>query len=323
MTHDHHRYDGLGRGRSHAGHGHGGLAAPDASERRIVAALAITLGFMVVEAAGGWLANSLALIADAGHMLTDSAALALALLAARLARRRSDARRSYGYARVPVLAAFVNGVALLAVVVWIAYEAARRLTDPDPIDAPLMMVVAALGLVANIVSFRILQGGSREDLNLRGAALHVMGDLLGSVGALAAAGVILATGWTPIDPILSVLVSLLVLRSAWSILSEATHVLLEGTPDLLSAAALGDALVGPVAGIEGVHHVHAWMLTPGKPIVTLHARLAAGTDSDRAIRAVEAVLRERFGVTHTTIQVEFGDCAEPPCDDAPAVVRTA
>ncbi|MGO1079894.1 cation diffusion facilitator family transporter [Inquilinus sp. CA228] len=307
--HDHAAHDhGPGHGH-HPGHHHGVPEGAD-GERRLMIALAITAGFMLVEAAGGWIANSLALLADAGHMLTDAAALALAWLAARMARRPRDARRSYGYGRVQVLAAFANGIVLLAVVVAIVVEAAGRLTAPAPVEGGLMIVVAAAGLAANLVAFRVLQGGDRGNLNLRGAALHVMGDLLGSVGALAAGAVILLTGWTPIDPILSVLVSLLVLRSAWVILRESGHVLVEGSPDRIDEAVLAAAILAEVPAVIDVHHVHAWTLTPDRPLVTLHARLREGADSDQAIGAVIRLLRDRFGVDHATVQAEFEVCAD-------------
>jgi cobalt-zinc-cadmium efflux system protein len=307
--HDHVAHDhGPGQGH-HAGHQHGLPEGAD-GERRLLIALAITAGFMLVEAAGGWIANSLALLADAGHMLTDAAALALAWLAARMARRPRDARRSYGYGRVQVLAAFANGIVLLAVVVAIAVEAAGRLAAPAPVEGGLMIGIAAAGLVTNLVAFRVLQGGDRGNLNLRGAALHVMGDLLGSVGALAAGAVILLTGWTPIDPILSVVVSLLVLRSAWAILRESGHVLVEGAPDRVDEAVLAEAILAGVPAVIDVHHVHAWTLTPDRPIVTLHARLREGADSDQAIGAVTRLLRDRFGIDHATVQAEFEVCAD-------------
>ncbi|WP_437376417.1 cation diffusion facilitator family transporter [Inquilinus limosus] len=322
MPHDHppgeapHPH-GSAAGHDHAAHDHGpgrrhhhGMPEGADGERRLLAALAITAGFMLLEAAGGWIANSLALLADAGHMLTDAAALALAWLAARMARRPRDARRSYGYGRVQVLAAFANGIVLLAVVIAIVVEAVGRLAAPAPVAGGLMMGIAAAGLVANLVAYRVLQGGDRTNLNLRGAALHVLGDLLGSIGALAAGAVILATGWTPIDPILSVLVSLLVLRSAWAILRESGHVLVEGTPDRIDEAALTEAILAGVPAVIDVHHVHAWTLTPGRPIVTLHARLREGADSDQAVGAVTRLLRDRFGVDHATVQAEFEICAD-------------
>ena len=301
--------------RDHSGHDHGaghhhGLPQGADGERRLLVALAITAGFMLVEAGGGLIANSLALLADAGHMLTDAAALAMAWLAARMARRPRDARRSYGYGRVQVLAAFANGIVLLAVVVAIVVEAVGRLAAPAPVEGGLMMWIAAAGLIANLVAFRVLQGGDRSNLNLRGAALHVMGDLLGSIGALGAGAVILLTGWTPVDPILSVLVSLLVLRSAWTILRESGHVLVEGSPDRIDEAVLAEAILAGVPAVIDVHHVHAWTLTPDRPMVTLHARLREGADSDRTIGAVTRLLHDRFGIDHATVQAEFEICAD-------------
>ena len=193
---------------------------PARNERRVLAALCLTGVFMLVEAAGGLLSGSLALLADAGHMLTDTAALALAWVAFRTSRRPADPRRSYGYHRLQVIAAFVNGAALAAIVAWIAFEAIGRLLEPRPIDGPLMLAVAAVGLLVNISAFLILHGADRDNLNVRGAILHVVGDLLGSVATLAAAGVILATGWTPIDPMLSLLVAVLILRSAWALVRD-------------------------------------------------------------------------------------------------------
>jgi len=287
------------------------------SPKPLVIALLITTGFMVIEVIGGLLTNSLALLADAGHMLTDAAALGFAWAAARLARRPVDARRSYGYGRVQVLAAFVNGLVLIAVVAGIAYGPAQRLFAPAPVDGGVMLAVAAAGLAANIAAFLVLHGGDRRNLNLRGAALHVAGDLLGSLGALVAGLVLLTTGWTPIDPILSVAVALLVLRSAWAIIREAGHVLVEGTPDRIEAAALRAAILAGVPEVIDVHHIHAWSLTPERPIVTLHARLRAGSDSDRAVAATVRLLKERFAVDHATVQVEYELCADLAPGPAP------
>ncbi|NIM28884.1 MAG: cation diffusion facilitator family transporter [Gammaproteobacteria bacterium] len=270
----------------------------------------ITAGFMAVEAAGGLLAGSLALLADAGHMFTDTAALAFAWLAFRLARRPADAERSYGYHRFQVLAAFLNGVVLIAIVVWIVAEAVERLREPVEILGGLMLAVAVIGLLANVVAYVILHGGSRDNLNVRGALLHVMGDLLGSAAAIVAALVIIATDWKPIDPILSVLVALLILRSAWALVRQSTHVLLEGTPSEIDVSELKAALVENVPEIDDVHHVHVWTLATGKLVMTLHAHVTEGSDSQRALRSIHSICRERFGVTHVTVQIEHGRCAD-------------
>lgn len=270
----------------------------------------LTGGFMLAEVAGGILSGSLALLADAGHMLTDTAALALSWFAFRISRRPAEARHSYGHHRVQVLAAFINGSALIGVAAWIALEAVQRLLAPVPILGGMMLAVALLGLLVNIAAFLILNAGSRENLNVRGAALHVLGDLLGSVAALVAAGVILTTSWTPIDPILSVLVALLVLRSAWMLVRRSWHVLMEGTPEGLDIALLRAELAAAVPGVVDVHHVHVWSLTPERSLATLHATLAEGADHDEALCRLQQALAERFGLHHATIQLERGHCTD-------------
>ncbi|WP_291718885.1 cation diffusion facilitator family transporter [Magnetospirillum sp. 64-120] len=211
----------------HVGHDH---AHPQSNERRVLWALLLTGGFLLAEVIGGILSGSLALLADAGHMVTDAAALGLSFAAFRASRRPATLRHSYGLHRFQVLAAFVNGAALIGIAVWIVIEAISRLSQPVPVLAGPMMAVAATGLMVNIVCFLILHGGDQNNLNMRGAALHVMGDLLGSLAAIAAAAGILWTGWTPIDPILSVVVALMILRGAWRLAGNAFHVLMEGAP---------------------------------------------------------------------------------------------
>lgn len=271
-------------------------------------ALLLTGGFMVAEVVGGVVSGSLALLADAGHMLTDAAALGLSLAAFRASRRPVTLRHSYGQHRFQVLAAFLNGAALVAIALWIAIEAAQRLVHPVPVLGGTMLVVAGLGLVVNVAAFAILHGGDRENLNMRGAALHVLGDLLGSVAAIVAAGVIMATGWTPIDPILSVLVAVLVLKSAWMLVSRSWHVLMEGAPAGVDVEALKTELAAAVPGVADIHHVHLWMLTPDQPVVTLHASIGPGCDHDDALRGLQAALAARLGRVHATIQVERADC---------------
>jgi cobalt-zinc-cadmium efflux system protein len=268
---------------------------------------------MAVEVVGGILSGSLALVADAGHMLTDAGALALSWFALQAAGRAPNQRRSYGYHRFQVLAAFINGGVLIAVSAWIVVEAVRRLFEPDEVLGGLMFGVAAAGFLANAVCFLILHGGSRENLNMRGALLHVLSDLLGSAAAMAAAVIILLTGWTPIDPILSILVALLILRSAWDLVRRSWHVLMEGTPEGFDPEELKRDLIAAVPGVEDIHHVHVWALTPERPLVTLHARVADSLDHDTALRRLHARLAERFGLQHATIQVERGDCA---CQDS-------
>ncbi|MBL8668282.1 MAG: cation diffusion facilitator family transporter [Rhodospirillales bacterium] len=297
------------------GHDHrhdptGGARTTGDGEQRVFWALLITGSFMVAEVAGGIISGSLALLADAGHMLTDTAALALSWYAFRVSRRPSTPLHSYGQHRFQVLAAFVNGATLIGIAAWIAIEATRRLFAPVEILGGTMLVIAVLGLAANIAAFVILHRGDRENLNVRGAALHVLGDLLGSAGAIVAAVVILLTGWTPIDPILSVLVALLIVRSAWSLISKSWHVLMEGTPPDQDIALLRTELVRSVDGVRDVHHVHVWSLTPERRLITLHANIAQDADHDKVLHRLQDVLAERFGLSHATIQIERSGCTD-------------
>ncbi|MBB3952759.1 cation diffusion facilitator family transporter [Aureimonas jatrophae] len=307
MSQHDHAHDHSGHGHDHHDHAHG------ASERRLLIAAGLTGVFMVVEAAGGWLSGSLALLADAGHMLVDFAGLLLALFAARLARRPADARRSFGYDRFSVLVAYTNGLVLFAIAGFILYEAWERLADPAPVLAGPMLAVAIAGLLVNIGAFFALHGGDAEDLNLRGALLHVLGDLLGSVAAILAAIVIFATGWTPIDPILSVLVCLLILGNAARLVRQSAHVLLEGAPAGVDGPAVARHLETSVPGVADVHHVHVWMLTPQRRAATLHACVADGAAEDTVVR-IKTELRERFAIGHATVEIERGACADAGSD---------
>lgn len=295
-------------------HVHGG-----GSEQRIFWAMVLTGGFMVVEVAGGLAAGSLTLMADAGHMLTDTIALGMAWAAFRVSRKPNDYRRTYGYHRFQVLAAFVNAVTLFVIVGGIAFEAVRRLIAPVEVMGGLMFAVAVAGLVTNIVIFVILRGGDRENLNLRAAVLHVIGDLLGSVAAVVAAVVIFETGWMPIDPLLSLLVSALVLRSAWFILRHSAHILLEGTPDWLDVEELKNSLATAVPAVKNIHHVHAWMLTSERPLVTLHASVAPGADYSDTLKRIHEFLEKTYDVSHATVQIEPDD----QCVDDAMVHRRA
>jgi cobalt-zinc-cadmium efflux system protein len=270
----------------------------------------LTAGFMFVEVLGGIFSGSLALLADAGHMLTDTASLFIAWLAARLALRPADTLRSYGYHRIQILAAFVNGMAFLAIVVWIVVEAVRRFMAPIQVHGEMMIVVAVLGLIVNLAAFWLLHGGDHHDLNRRAALIHVLGDLLGSVAAIVAAGVILVTGWMPIDPLLSVLVALLILRSAWQVVRQAGHILLEGTPEDLDAVHIREVLKEEVATVEDVHHIHIWSLTPSYPLLTLHVNLQPDCDYVQALRQIKQVLVKRFNIQHSTVQLEMEHCID-------------
>lgn len=290
----------------HDGHNHGHAG----NERRVFLAMLLTGSFMVAEVVGGIVSGSLALLSDAGHMLSDFVSLSLAWFAFRLARRKADIRRSYGYHRFQVVAAFVNGLTLFAIAGWITVEAVRRLADPIEVLAGPMLVIAVLGLLVNVAVFAILQTGDRENLNMRGAALHVMGDMLGSVAAIAASLIILWTGWMPIDPILSVGVAVLILRAAYTIVRKSGHILLEGTPENVDPSDLCDQLKVAVPQVTDVHHVHIWSLINERPVVTLHAVMADGVDQDEALAAIHRALKELFGLSHATVQLERNQCPD-------------
>ncbi|QCR36723.1 CDF family zinc transporter ZitB [Nissabacter sp. SGAir0207] len=288
-------------------------APSDSNSKRLLWALLITGGFMVAEVIGGLVSGSLALLADAGHMLTDTAALLMALLAVRFARRKPNARHTFGYLRLTTMAAFVNAAALLVIVVLIIWEAVERFVQPQPVLGGTMMVIAVAGLFANLASFWLLHRGDAEaNINVRAAALHVLGDLLGSVGAIVAALVILYTGWTPIDPILSVLVSCLVLRSAWGLMKESFHELLEGTPQEIDIQALQKDLSRNIPEVRDVHHVHVWQVGEQR-LMTLHAQVVPPHDHDALLHRIQHYLLDHYQIGHATIQMEYQHCDTPDC----------
>ncbi|MCJ7528036.1 MAG: cation diffusion facilitator family transporter [Methyloceanibacter sp.] len=294
-----------------SGHSHG--AAHTNNEWRMGLAAALTGAFMFAEVGGGIAAGSLALIADAGHMLTDFASLSLAWFGFRLSRRPADWRRTYGFDRFQILVAFANGLALFAIAAWIVYEAIERLITTQVVSGGIMVVVAALGLLVNIAAFLLLRGADRDNLNIRGAAIHVLGDLLGSVAALVAGGVILFTGWTPIDPLLSLVVALIIVRSGWQVVADSGHILLEGAPGELDTRLIGPDLIANIKGIKEVHHVHVWSITQSRRMVTLHACIGETDNSDAIVKSIKARLKERFGLDHATVEIERGACADAGC----------
>ncbi|BDA82663.1 zinc transporter ZitB [Aureimonas sp. SA4125] len=297
-------------GSSHADHDHAGHA----SEKRLIWAAALTGGFMLAEIAGGLISGSLALLADAGHMFVDFAGLSLALFAMRLARRPADARRSYGYDRFQILVAYSNGLVLFGIALFIGFEAWRRLSEPVEILGGPMLAVAVGGLFVNVAAFFVLHGGDKDDMNMRGALLHVAGDLLGSLAAIAASLVILFTGWMPIDPILSVLVAVLILGNAYGLVRDSGHILLEGTPKGIDSADVGPHLRASIPGLVDIHHVHVWAITPKRCAATLHARIADGTEAAGTIRAIKREMAARFGIAHVTVEIEHDACADAAGD---------
>ncbi len=296
--------------RHHYHHHHHGGHRGAGPESLTLRAFVLTAGFMVVEAVGGLFAGSLALIADAAHMLTDALALALAWLAFRMSRRAADPRRTYGYHRLEVLAALTNGILVIGLAVWIVWEAAARLKEPQPILGLPMLAVAGVGLLVNVLVLRSLhQGHAHDNLNLKGAALHVLGDMIGSAAAVVGALVVLWTGWTPIDPILSIGVAVLIIGSALRLIAAAAHILLEGTPEGFDEERVRLAL-SSLPGVSNVHHIHAWSLTSGQALVTLHATVTDGAATDAVLSAVKQELAARFALHHSVIQLERADCPD-------------
>jgi len=319
--HDHSGHDHSGHGQSshshaghaHAGHSHGfGEVHGGTDKKRVLIAAVLTFGFMFAEAIGGLITGSLALLADAGHMLTDSISLALAWYAFHLAGRQATSRLTYGFDRVKTLVAFTNGIAIFGVGAWIVVEAFHRLAEPSPVLGGPMALIAVLGLCVNIAAFFVLHGGDRESLNMRGAIIHVIGDLLGSVAALAAAVVIIYTGWTPIDPILSALVAVLLFRSARFLVRESGTLLLEGVPASLDRDDIARDIEKSVPGVREVHHMHVWSMDGSKHMATLHACLAEGVDGTRAVSLIKARLAATHGIDHATVEPEYGVCADGP-----------
>jgi len=285
---------------------------------RLTVVLVLTAAFMVVEAVGGLVSGSLALLADAGHMLTDVAALGIAVLSQRVAQRPADDRRTYGYLRLEILAAFVNGAVLFALSVWIVVEAVHRLDSRQPIKGGLFAAVAAVGLVVNVVALRLLHGDAHHDLNTRGAYLHILGDLLGSVGALVAAGLVITTGWTLADPIVSIALSLLILVSAWRLLRESVDVLLEAVPAHIRMEEV-EGRLRAVPGICDVHDLHVWTVTSGVIAMSGHVVVPELADHPRVLAASHAAMGA-LGIGHATIQVEIaGECT--PDHDGPLSLR--
>lgn len=291
-------------------HVHGQVAS--GREGKLMLAFVLTLLMLAAEAVGGWWSGSLALLADAGHMLVDALALLLALLAAWMAKRPADARRSYGYGRMEVLAGFVNALTQFVLVGFIAWEACDRLLHLDRIHilSGVMMVVATVGLLINLMVLRLLHGHAHDDVNMGAASLHVLGDLFGSLGAVLAAAAVRWLGWEWADPVLSLLVSLLILAGAWRLLRRSAHILLEGAPEGVNPVEVTDALRHADASISDVHHLHVWQLASGSHMATLHVELHDPGSGVTAMHAIRSVLRDRFGIHHVTVQIDPGRCPD-------------
>jgi cobalt-zinc-cadmium efflux system protein len=280
---------------------------------RLWVVLALTGSFMVLEAVGGWVSGSLALLADAGHMLTDVGALALSLLTAWVAQRPADETKTYGYLRWEILAALVNGAALFGIAGWVVYEAVQRLQHPAPIRTGLFLAVAAAGLAVNLVSLALLHRSREGSLNARGAYLHVLGDALGSVGALTAAAIIWFTGWTAADPIVSIALSLLILVGAWRLLRESTDILLESVPRHVALADVQRRILG-VPGVAAVHDLHVWTVVTGMVALSGHAVVPDLADHPGVLEGIRREMAA-LGIGHVTMQLEVCD----ECEEVRAV----
>jgi cobalt-zinc-cadmium efflux system protein len=290
-------------GSAHHSHSHGRAAS---SRRRLSIVLVLTAVYMLAEAVGGWMTGSLALLADAGHMLTDVAALALALIAVWFGSRPATSSKTFGYYRLEILAALINGVALILISLLIFYEAYQRWAEPPMVRSGLMMLVATGGLIINLVCARLLHGDHKDDLNMRGARLHIIGDALGSVGAILAGGLMWLYGWYAADPLFSCLIGLLIIWSSWHLIRESTNVLLEGTPAHINLAAVEDVIL-QTDGVEDVHDLHVWTITSGREALSAHVIHAQSMSQLEILKELRAKLSDRFGVDHLTIQLETQD----------------
>lgn len=315
---------------SHETASHQDSHSPTHSGTPLTRTLLLILSFAGVEAVGGWWAGSLALLGDAGHMLTDATALGLAALAARLGQAAPSRRHSFGLGRLEVLTALANAAFMLALVGAIAWAAWGRLQAPQPVSGPTVMVIAAAGLVVNLIAVRMLHGHEHGDLNTRGALLHVLGDLLGSVAALVSGAVIWTTGWTPIDPLLSLLIGLLILYSSQNLLREAVHELLEGVPGDLDLREVGEAMAS-LPGVNSVHDLHIWRPRPGLTALAAHVDVPDLEAWPGVLHGLRQLLAEHYGIEHVTLQPETagqaagGTCVPPHCfpADGPTTIAEA
>ena len=297
----------MGAGHSH-GHAHGGSAG-SRNRRRLAITLGLVTAYMVAEVVGGIVTNSLALLADAGHMLSDAAALALSLFAIWIAQKPATPTHTYGYYRTEILAALINGATLVAISFYVFYEAYERLGEPPEVQGGLMMVIALGGLAINLIGLWILNAGRDESLNVRGAWLHVLTDALGSVGAIIAGALIWAFGWNWADPAASVLIGILVLYSSWALLKETVAVLMEGAPGNVNVDEVRES-IRAVPGVLAVHDLHIWTITSGMVAMSSHVVVADGHYGQAILKEIRKPLHDRFGIDHCTIQLEHAEFEE-------------
>jgi cobalt-zinc-cadmium efflux system protein len=291
---------------AHHGHNHSHERRDAKSLLRLKIALGLTAVYMLAEAIGGWLANSLALLADAGHMLTDAAALALTLGAIWFASRPANPRKTYGYYRLEILAAFINAVTLVLLSFWVIYEAYQRWSAPPEVKGMELTIVAVGGLIINLISAYLLHSDHQHDLNMRGAWLHVMGDALGSITAIAAGILIISFGWVWTDAVSSILISLIIIYGSWNLIRESTNVLLEGTPSHINIAAVEETILA-TEGVTAVHDLHIWTITSGLEALSAHVRHFETISQAELLKKLRQRLHDEFGIDHLTIQMETPD----------------
>jgi cobalt-zinc-cadmium efflux system protein len=287
----------------HAAGGDGHDHTAGASARMLVFALILTSIYLVTEVVGGLVFNSLALLSDAAHMMTDVAALVIALLAIRLGQQAPDEKRTYGYRRFEILAATFNAVLLFGIAIYVFVEAVRRFAEPEPVQSWGMLIIAAVGLIVNLVAMKLLNAGKERSLNVKGAYLEVWADMIGSVGVILGAGLIRFTGWTWVDPVIAVAIGLWVLPRTWVLLRDTTNVLLEGVPRSITLGDIRQA-IATVPGVAGLHDLHVWSMSSDDISCTLHLTLAGGAGADDVREAVTSLLRHRFAIQHVTVQTE-------------------
>lgn len=289
------------------------FSAARENRKKLAIVFAMTSGFMIVEAVAGYLTRSLALMADAGHMLTDAGALGLALLAIWFGEKPATEKNTYGFYRMEILAAFINALVLLLISFYILYEAWRRFENPPEIQSMQMLIVAVLGLGVNLISMKLLHAHSEHSLNIKGAYLEVLSDMLGSIGVIAASLIMLTTRWYYADPLISAGIGLFILPRTWTLLNQAIHILLEGTPAHINLKELENSLK-KVQGVKAIHDLHVWTITSGVDALSAHITIEDIAQNDKILSELQSLLESRFEIRHSTIQLEAEPCKEPGCD---------
>ncbi len=295
-------------------HSHNHQEVSSTNSKLLLCSLFITVSFMIVEVIGGVISGSLTLLADAGHMFADAFALFLSWFSIIMSKKPADNQRTFGYHRFQVIAAFINGISLLALTLWIIYEAINKIFSPTPINGYILFYIGALGLIVNSISFIILRQGSHEDMNIKSAIVHVLSDLLGSLAAVIAGIVIIFTGKVIADPLLSLFVSLLLLKATYRLIINSGHILLEGAPKGLTAEAIIHEIKKYIPEIMAIHHVHIWSLYTGKNYITFHINLVEEEhDYSKIIKKIKEILHDKFDIEHSTIQIEYDECTDLNC----------